>query len=241
MMRTTLTRLLAGTAVAATVVVTFAGTAGAATTTPKAPTTLSIVLAHNSITKGDTDTVSGVLASKGTPLPGRTVEIERWLSKAKKWYGFEERGTGPKGGVAFVVRPAGTTSYRLVFNGGPNYDATHSATGTVVVKPFVKTPTVLSISQTPGTSNPGPGKSKTYDTISGQLTTAKGKDLGGQFVWLDKVVSGKLHEQYALRTGKLGKVSFKVSPAATTTYELVFKGTTVLAKSSSGTVTDTVS
>jgi hypothetical protein len=233
-MRTNLTRLLAGTAVAATAVLTVAGTAGASTT-PKAPTTLSIVLAKNTITVGEADTVAGTLASNGTPLPGRTIQLDRWNLKTKHWYAFEEKKTGAKGGVAFQVWPAITTSYRLVFPGTANYKYTHSGTVTAVV---VKVPTVLSISQSPGTSTP----KKTSDTISGQLTTAKGKDLAGQFVWLASVANGKTHFLRAFKTGKFGKVSFKVSPPATTTYELVYVGpSAVYAHSVSATVTDTVS
>jgi len=241
-MRTTLTRLVAGTAVAATAVLGAAGIAGATTTPPKAPTNLSITVAKGVIIDGQKDTIGGILSSTGTPLPGRVIQLDRWSLKAKKWYAFEEKKTGVKGGVAFVVSPEVTTAYRLVFLGGPNYKYTHSAPATITVKPFVKTPTVLSISQSPGTSNPGPGASKTYDTISGLLTTAKGKVLPGQFVWLASVANGKAHALRAFKTGKLGKVSFKVSPSATTTYELLFVGPSkVLAHSMSGTVTDTVS
>jgi hypothetical protein len=233
-MRTTLTRLLAGTAVAATAVLTVAGTAGATTTPPKAPTSLSITIAKGTIFDGQKDTVSGVLSSEGNPVPGRIVEIERWRATTKKWYGFEEKKTGAKGGVAFVVSPESTTTYRLVFLGGPNYKYSASAPGTVVVKPFPKIKTVLSISQTPNAA-------KHTDTISGQLATAKGTDLAGQFVWLAKVVDNKAHLQRAFKTGKFGKVAFVVNPSATTTYELVFLGTKVLAGTTSGTVTDTVS
>ena len=231
-MRTTLTRLLAGTAVAATAVLIVAGTAGATTTPPKAPTNLSITIAKGVIIDGQKDTVSGMLSSAGTPLPGRIIQLDRWSLKTKKWYAFEEKKSGPKGGVAFVVSPEFTTSYRLVFPGGPNYKYTHSAPATITVKPFVKIPTVLSISQTPA---------KHSDTISGQLTTAKGKDLAGQFVWLASVVNGKAHLLRAFKTGKFGKVAFVVEPKATTTYELKFLSTKVLAGSTSGTVTDTVS
>jgi hypothetical protein len=233
-MRTTLTRLLAGTAVAATAVLTVAGTAGATTTPPKAPTTLSITLAKGVIIDGQKDTVSGTLASSGTPVPGRIIQLDRWRPSTKKWYAFEEKKTGVKGGVAFVVSPENTTTYRLVFLGGPNYKYSHSAAGTIVVKPFVKTKTVLSISQTPNSA-------KHNDTISGQLTTAKGRDLGGQFVWLASVANGKAHLLRAFKTGKFGKVAFVVTPSATTTYELKFLGTKVLAGTTSGTVTDTVS
>jgi 5-hydroxyisourate hydrolase-like protein (transthyretin family) len=240
-MRTTLTRLLAGTAVATAAVLAVAGTASASTP-PKAPTALSITIAKGSIFIGQKDTIGGALTSAGTPVPGRIVELERWSPAKNKWYAFEGEKTGSKGRVAFVEAPKTTTLYRLFFAGGPNYKASASAAGLVVVKPFPKTKTVLSIAQTPGTSNPGgSGVKRTYDTISGQLATAKGVDLGGQWVWLAKVVDGKAHLSVEFKTGKLGKVSFKVSPSATTTYELVFRATKALAGSASGTVTDTVS
>jgi len=233
-MRTTLTRLLAGTAVAATVVLTATGIASATTTPPKAPTNLSIAVAKGVIIVGQKDTIGGRLASKGTPVPGRIVELERWLPTAKKWHAFEEKKTGVKGLVSYVVTPKTTTSYRLVFKGGPIYRYSQSASARVVVKPVPKIPTELSISQTPNTA-------KGTDTISGQLATSKGKDLPGQFVWLAAVVNNKAHLLRAFKTDKLGEVSFVVNPSATTTYELKFLGTKVLAGSVSATVTDTVS
>jgi 5-hydroxyisourate hydrolase-like protein (transthyretin family) len=229
-MRTTLTRLLAGTAVAATAILTVAGTAGASTTT-KAPTTLSITIAKGTIIVGQKDTVGGTLASAGSPVAGRIIELEQWAPKAAKWHAFEEKVTGSKGRVSFTVAPASSTLYRLFFAGGPNYKASVSAAGLVLV---VKVKTVLSIAQSPNAS-------KHTDTISGQLTTASGKDVGGQFVWLAKIVNSKPQLLRAFKTGKFGKVSFVVNPSATTTYELVFRGTKVLARSVSGTVTDTVS
>jgi hypothetical protein len=236
-MRSTLTRLLAGTAVAAAVVVTVAGTAGATTTPPKAPTTLSITLGKNTITAGQSDSISGTLDSKGSAVPGRIVELEKWLPKPKKWAGLVEKKTGAKGGVEFWVTPASTTSYRLVFNGTPKYAYTHSAVGTVRVKPFVKIATQLSIAES-ATAPIAPGSS---DTISGQLTTTHGRDLGGQWVWLANVVNGKAHLLKAYKTGKYGKVSFIVKPKSTTTYELEFLGTPVYHSTVSGTVTATVS
>ena len=45
------------------------------------------------------------------------------------------------------------------------------------------------------------------------------------------------HRERALLTGSLGKVSFVVKPAKTTTYELLYLGTGVLAPTHSDTVT----
>lgn len=235
-MRTSLTRLVAGTAIAATALLTVAGTASASATTPKKPTTLSIVAAKSKITVGQSDTISGTLASHKTPVAGRIVILDKRVG-AGHWFAAEEKFTGKYGKVSFVVAPKVDTRYELVFKGGPIYSASHSGVVTVVVvKPVVKIPTTLSIAESSATITAG-----STDTISGTLTITKdGKALPGQWVWLDVVVSGKAHAVKAFKTGKLGAVAFKVKPAATTTYELVYFGTKTLAPAVSGTVTVTV-
>ena len=129
----------------------------------------------------------------------------------------EEKLTGKYGKVAFAVDPKVDTAYKLVFKGGSVYKPPRTAAWVVVVvKPFVKTPTTLSIAATPGTTT------KPDTTISGALTVSQGsKALPHQWVWLAWVGSkGKLHRVRAFLTGKYGKVAFKVKPATTTTYEL---------------------
>jgi hypothetical protein len=233
-MRTSLTRLVAGTAIAATALLAVAGTASAGTTTPKKPTTLSIVAAKSKITVGQSDTISGALASHKTPVAGRIVVLDKRVGTSGHWYAAEEKLTGKYGKVAFTVVPKVDTRYELVFKGGPIYKASHSGVVlVVVVKPVVKTPTSLSIAESSATITAG-----STDTISGALTITKdSKVLPGQWVWLDVVVSGKAHALRAFKTGKLGTVAFKVKPAATTTYELVYLGTKTLARAVSGTVT----
>jgi hypothetical protein len=236
-MRTSLTRLVAGTAIAATALLAVAGTANASTTTAKKPTTLSIVAAKSKITVGQSDTISGTLASHRTAVPGRIVILDKRVGASGHWFAAEEKLTGKFGKVVFTVTPKVETRYALVFKGGSIYDASHSGVVTVlVVKPVVKAPTTLSIAASSASINAG-----STDTVSGALTiTQDGKALPGQWVWLDVVVNGKAHRVKAFKTGKLGTVAFTVKPATTTTYELVYLGTRVLAPTASGTVTVTV-
>jgi hypothetical protein len=232
-MRTSLTRLVAGTAIAATALLAAAGTASASTTAALKPTTLSIVAAKSTITVGQWDTIGGTLASGKTPLPGRIVILDKYTAKDPKGSAVEEKLTGKFGKVAFAVDPTVETAYRLVFKGGSEHAASHSGYVIVKVKPFVKTATTLSIAATAGT------KAKPDTTISGALTLSKsGKALTHQWVWLAWVGSkGKAHLEKAILTGKYGKVAFKVHPATTTTYELIYLGTKTLAATQSGTVT----
>jgi hypothetical protein len=236
-MRTSLTRAVASVAIAATAVLAAAGTASASTATAKTPTQLSIVAAKSTITIGQRDWIGGTLTAGKTPVKGRIVILDKWSAKAKKWYSVEEKFTGKYGKVAFSIYPQSTTWYALVFKGGPIYKPTHSGEVKVVVKPFVKVPTTLSIAQ----SATAPITAGTTDTISGALSITKdSKALAGQWVWLGTVDNGKVHLVKAFKTGKYGKVAFKVKPAATTTYELEYLGTHVLAPTVSGTVTATV-
>ena len=235
-MRTSLTRLVAGTAIAATALLAIAGTASASTTTAKKPTSLSIVAAKSAITVGHWDTIGGTLASGTTPLPGRIVILDKYTAKSAKWIPAEAKLTGKHGKVAFAIDPKVDTAYKLVYKGGHSYAASHSGVVIVLVKPFVKTATTLSIAATPGTT------AKSGVKIGGALTLSKsGKALSHQWVWLAWVGSkGKAHLERAFLTGKYGKVSFLVKPAKTTTYELVYLGTKVLAPTVSGAVTVTV-
>jgi hypothetical protein len=236
-MRTSLTRLVAGTAIAATALLAVAGTASASTTAAaKTPTRLSIVAAKSTITVGHWDAIGGALASAKGPIAGRTVILDKATAKSDKWTPVEEKVTGKYGKVSFAVAPRVDTAYKLVFKGGPIYAASHSGVVIVVVKPVVRTATTLSIAATPGTT------AKSDTTIGGALTvSADSKALPHEWVWLAWVGSkGVAHRERAFLTGKYGKVAFKVDPAKTTTYELLFLGTKALAPTASGTVTVTV-
>jgi hypothetical protein len=238
-MRTSLTRLVAGTAIAATALLGAAGVASASTTTTaRTPTELSVAVAKGSITVGQSDTIAGDLHAGKTPIPGRIVILDRWSATAKKWYSIEEKFTGKLGLVDFGVTPKASAWYVLVFKGGSIYKPSHSAEVRIVVKPkpVVKTPTTLSAQAATAGITAG-----STDKIDGTLVVASdSKALPGQWVWLDTVVSGKLHHLRAFKTGKDGNVSFTVKPAATTTYELEYLGTHALAPSISDAVTVTV-
>ena len=236
-MRTSLTRVVASVAIAATAVLAGAGAASASTTTTeRTPTQLSISAAKGSITVGQTDAIGGYLHAGKTPVGGRIIILDRWNSTAKKWFAVEAKFTGKLGKVTFNVAPKSTTWYVLVFKGGSIYKPSRSAEVRVVVKPFVKTPTTLSAQAATGSITAG-----STDKVDGTLVVTKDtKALAGQWVWLDTVVSGKLHHLRAFKTSKDGHVAFTVKPAATTTYELQYLGTKVLAPTVSNAVTVTV-
>ena len=132
-MRSTLTRILVGTAIAATAVGAAAGTAGA---TAKTHTTLSIVEGRSTITAGQTDTVSGVLrAVDKSSTAKKTVELKRYNVKLKKWVLEKANLTGKNGWVRFTVKPAVTSRFELVFPGTATLAGSHSGVVTVHVRP----------------------------------------------------------------------------------------------------------
>ena len=231
-MRSTLTRVLAGTAIAATALLTVAGTASATT---KAPTSLSIATSKSVIVEGQTVVVSGVLMSGTTPVAGRPVLLERLYHS--KWQAVANKNTDKNGAVSFPrVPPVGHIGFKLVYFGNAKLAPSHSATAFVTVKPFVRIPTVLSIAASPSTIKAG----KTAH-ILGALT-AKGKALADKAIVLLRWNATKKVwvPVRAGETGPLGKVSFVVAPAATAKYELKFFGTAVYAPTHSGVVTVTV-
>jgi hypothetical protein len=220
-MRKSLTAAVAGVAIATAAVVTVSGVANASTSAPRKATTLSIVAAKTSITVGQVDTIGGVLKSHRTPLAHRTIILDRFWGK--KWHPIEEKLTGKFGGVDFAVKPAVTSAYKLVWRGGSVYAPTHS--GVVVVhvkKAVVKTPTALTETVASGSITAG-----ATDTVTGALS-ADGKALPKHWVWLSTFSDNKVHLLRARLTDKAGDVTFTVKPATTTTYELVYRGNTVL-------------
>lgn len=232
-MRKSLTAAVAGVAIAAASVVAVAGAANASVSAPRKATTLSIVEARTSITFGQTDTIAGVLKSHRTPLAHRVIILDRL--EGKQWRPVQAKYTGKFGGVDFVVKPAFTSAYKLVWRGGPDYAPTHSAIAIVRVrKAVVKTPTVLV--ETVSNSRITAGST---DMVKGALT-ADAKALPRHLVWLDTYSNGKLHALRVSLTNKAGDVTFTVKPATTTTYELVFRGNGVLDPSAGSPLTITV-
>jgi hypothetical protein len=238
-MRTSLTRAIAGTAVAAAAVLTVVGTASAATsTTPvKAPTTLSITTAKAKIIVGQKDLITGTLQSGKTPLANKVVELNRFSVKLKKWVPVEVDLTGKFGHVFFIVRPLVTTRYLLVFHGNAKYAASRSGPATVLVLPVPKAPTTLTGSAASGTITAGQ-----KDLITGTLLTGT-KPVVGKIVSLYRFsTSAKKWIRVEVDlTGKLGHVFYTVKPSVTTNYELVFFGSAHLRASHSSVITVTVS
>jgi hypothetical protein len=238
-MRSTLTRVLASTAVAAvaaTMVLTAAGTAGA-TTLVKTHTTLSIVAEKSTITAGHWDAVGGTLNAGPASVDKKVVELYRYSAKLKKWEPAQVGLTSKTGWVKFAVKPLFTSRYELVFHGTTKLAASHSGVVTIVVKPFVKTVTTLYIAATPTAIKAG-GTTK----ISG-LLVAGTKALADRLVYLYRwSASSKKWISLAVQlTGKKGGVLFVRKPSVTSTYELAFFGSPTLAATHSGAVTVTVS
>ena len=107
-MRTSLTRAIAGTAIAAASVLTVVGTASAATsTTPvKAPTTLTVVSAKAKIIVGQKDVLTGTLLTGTKPVARQVVRLYRYNAEAKKWILNEADVTGSTTTVTWLLRLA---------------------------------------------------------------------------------------------------------------------------------------
>lgn len=237
-MRTSLTRAIAGTAIAAAAVLTVVTTASAATstTTVKAPTTLSITTAKAKIIVGQKDLITGTLLTGTKPVVRQVVRLYRYNAKVKKWILTQADVTGKFGHVFFTVRPAVTSRYELVFRGSLKFAASHSGPATIVVLPVPKAPTALSISPAEATITAGQ-----KDVITGTLTS-RTKPVFRQIVRLYRfnATAKKWVLVEAHVTGKLGHVFYTVKPAATTSYELVFLGSAHLRASHSPVATITV-
>lgn len=241
-MRTTLTRLLAGTAIAATAVVGAAGVASASTPA-KTATTLKIAESPSTITVGQTITVTGALTANGKALAKKAVLLDRvvTLKDGKKALDpVAAKLTNATGHVAFFRKPGlGTAVFELVYRGNAHYARSTSSTVTVTIKPVVKKPTALSIQASASSITAG-----TTDTITGTLT-AGGKALAKKIVFLYKQVTLKngtkgLDPIRAALTNAKGVATFHVSPKATTTYKEIFYGNKTYARSGSALLTITV-
>jgi hypothetical protein len=228
-MRKSLTRALAGTAIAATAVLTAAGTASA--TTP-APTTLSISASATTITVGQHDTISGALLSGTTPVANKVVLLDKVVGTTLVF--VDARHTGALGKVNFVVVPKATVTYELVFRGTAAFAASNSTPLTVTVNP-VRLHTTLSI-----VLNKIFIKKGQTDTIGGTLRSGKTL-IAGRLVWLYRVVGGKLVGGNGHFTDKNGHVRFVIKPSVTTHYILKFFGGPKYAPTHSGVVTVHVS
>lgn len=175
------------------------------------PTTLAVRVAHRVVRLDGADVVRGRLASHRVPIRHRWVILISRTADATGWSFVAAHRTGPLGGVAFGVRPADNTAYRLAFLGTPLLQRSRSATVYVGVRPSV------SISVSPQQIDPGQ-----TTTISGSVSHA-GVPLSGATVKLLSRKAGTHHrfsEVTSSTTAADGSVSFTDSPARPTAYRL---------------------
>lgn len=230
-MRASLTRVVAGTAVAATALLSVAGAASAAThPSAKTPTTLSIAEAKTTINPGGSDRISGALLTGTKPVAGKVVYLYDYSTSAKKWVSVAGEYTNSVGKAAFIVTPKHTTEYELVFHGNSTLAASHSGGATVLV---VRAATTLSAQEAAAVIQPGQA-----DVISGVLlsgTTPVAKETVRLYRY-----STSAHKWYlkgVAVTGSAGQVAFTVTPGSTAYFQLVFDGTSTEGGSHSGVVT----
>jgi hypothetical protein len=232
-MRTFLTRAVAGAAIAVTAAAGVVTAAGAASASTKTHTTLSVVANRSTIIAGQWDTIGGTLDAAGVPAPGQVVELDRYSVALKKFVPVSATPTNPAGAVKFAVRPFVTSKYELKFPGTATLAASHSGVVTIVVKPFVKIPTSLSIVAFPLTIKAGDAT-----TISGVLKADKKPAVHEVIFLLRWNATTKKWDPVAWKvSGPKGGVSFVRKPSVTSKFELKFFGTAVLAGTHSGVVT----
>lgn len=194
------------------------GAAGVAAASTPAHTSLSIRSAKAAIDPGSHDTVSGVLLAAGHPLAGAAVVLRAKPSGATSFHAVATHNSGSRGGVAFVVSPARTTAYQLVFRGDASDTASRSGIVTLRVRPDDRPTTSLSIRLSVPAVDPGGAA-----VVSGVLLGA-GHPLGDRRVILQRRPAGDStwHFARAKDTGPHGFVAFVVRPPVRTQFRLVF-------------------
>ena len=228
-MRTSLSRTLGVTAVAAAALLAAAGTASTAYAAGKSPTTLTATDSKATITLGQSDLITGTLKSGSTPVTGRAVLLERFVNG--KLVPTQNHVTGGAGHVFYTVKPSTTTSYELKFLGTGTFSASHSNVITIVVVKPPKAPTTLTATDSKATITLGQS-----DLITGTLKTGS-TPVPGQRVYLERFVNGKLVPTQNDVTGGAGHVFYTVRPSMTTSYELKFLGTGKFSASHSNVIT----
>ena len=215
-MRKSLTWAAVGTTVAAAAL-SVAGTASAATATPRT-TSLSIEKSVRAITAGEAVTISGQLKSGATAVDHQGVWLN-WVGRNGVPHHITEKTTaGPTGDVSFKLRPEATTTYELTFGGAAGYARSHSGEVTV---PVAKLTTSLSIAAPTTPIHVG-----TKETFTGTLKS-HGKALAGRLVYLFTVNSKKqvVHVAGHATTSATGTVAITTTPPlGTDWYALVYGG-----------------
>jgi hypothetical protein len=176
-------------------------------------TSLSIRISRTAIDPGGSAVVSGVLIGARHPLADRRVVLQTRHPGDAGWYDARVRRTGPHGFVAFVVRPATLTRYRLEFRPHPDFRGSRSG----VVTLNVRTPTTLTLAADTTSVDAG-----TPATLTGTLTTAAGPVAGRPVALLARPASATSFARIASATTAAdGTVPFTVTPNETTRYVLV--------------------
>jgi hypothetical protein len=164
-----------------------------------------------------TDTISGRLLSRKTPLRNKIVVLLSRADGATTWGFVGAKHTGKQGGVAFIVKPAVSSRYRLLFQGTANFRRARSAVVHVATRP-----TALSITASAGHVAPGGSA-----IISGVLTNNTAPYAGQTVQLWGRPVAG--HHKFAALTsagsGADGSVSFTVTPTKAMRYFLYFPRT----------------
>ena len=205
-------------------------------TAPVAPI-LAIRALQATVEPGGTGVITGSLRSPGLSLKGRTVDLE---ARPKGERGFTPIGTATandKGQIRLAIAPAVTTRYRWHYAG--DIDAKSRVSGVVKVRvrtvdgPGRRRATTLSAAAQRGVVNAGE-----KDIVQGQLRWGE-RRLGRRPVVLLARPVGKRSWQFRTshRTGRLGRVAFRVRPAFGTEYRLAFPGTRAFRPATSGVVT----
>ena len=133
-MRTaTLTRAATVAMISAAAGLTLAGTASAASPAPAPKTAPAKTAPAKTALKvaEAKDVITGTLTKGKTDLAKETVDL--WTVTAKKSTLVGKGTTNKHGVVTFTIKPSATTTYELVFKGGKDLAASHSADVTVKV------------------------------------------------------------------------------------------------------------
>lgn len=181
------------------------------------PSSLSIRAARPVVSATGTDTISGRLLSRRTPLTKKIVVLVSRADGSSTWGFVAAKRTGRYGGVAFVVHPSVGTNYKLLFQGTPKYRRARSGVVHVAIRSTKLTSAVSSATVAPGSSA----------VVSGVLTKS-GVAYADQAVQLWGKPAGTDQKFAALApatTAADGTVSFTVTPVRTMRYFLFFPKT----------------
>ena len=224
--------------VAAALVASALGTAGAAVavTTAPAATSIAIRVLQQDVAPGQTGTVVGNLQVRGGSPAGRPLALEAQAVGEATFTPVGTATTGVKGDVRISVRPAVTTHYRWRYAGAD--DARSRVSGVAVVRvrtgehPAHRLSTSLSIRALRAAVAPGGS-----DIIRGTLVSGN-RQLRGRYVVLLARAEGQSSWQFrkVQRTGRQGGVNFTVRPQVRTDYKLAFAGTGIFQPARSGVV-----